>query len=244
METQKRTAIITGSSSGLGAHIATFLNNAGFNVILNYSKSQKNAELLAKNFSKKGSILVLKGDVSKYQEVKTMIDKTIKRFGRIDVLVNNAGIHIDEKVIKMTQDSWQSVIDINLTGVFNCSKAVLPHMTKQQFGRIINISSFTAFSGIAGAANYSASKAGIIGFTKSLSKEVAKYNVTVNAIAPGYFDIGMFNDLNTETKKRILQDIPANRLGNPDEITELINILVSSNYLTGQTFVLDGGYSA
>ena len=244
METQKLTAIITGSSAGLGACIATFFTHLGFNVVLNYSKSRKNAELLGRSLSKKESILVLKGDVSKHQEVKIMIDKTIKRFGRIDVLVNNAGIHIDEKVMKMTQDSWQSVIDTNLTGVFNCSKEVLPHMINQQFGRIINISSFTAFRGVAGAANYSASKAGIIGFTKSLSKEVAKYNVTVNAIAPGYFDIGMFNDLNTEIKRSILQGIPANRLGNPDEITELIKILISSNYLTGQTFVLDGGYSA
>ncbi|MBS3168834.1 SDR family oxidoreductase [Candidatus Woesearchaeota archaeon] len=132
----------------------------------------------------------------------------------------------------------------NLYGTFYFSKAVLPTMKKQKFGRIINISSYTAFTGIAGAANYVASKAGIIGFSRSLSKEVAKHNITVNTIAPGYFDTGMFYDIPKNIRKRIVEEIPAKRLGKPEEISELIKILISADYLTGQVFTLDGGYSA
>jgi len=240
----KKTAIITGSSVGLGSHIAESLVQAGFNIIINYHRKKMEADKLVKKLSQIGNVKAIKGDVANFMDTKNVTDKTIKQFGRIDVLINNAGIHIDETVTNMNPRSWQNVIDTNLTGVFNFSKAVLPQMKKQQFGRIINISSFTAFKGVAGAANYSASKAGIIGFTKSLAKEVAKYNITVNAIAPGYFDIGMFNDFSQEVKNKIITDIPSKRLGHPNEIFELINILISSDYLTGQTFVLDGGYSS
>lgn len=243
IKSRNRTAIITGSSVGLGAHIANSLTKSGFNVVINYSKRKTDAENLAKKLSQTGSVKVIRGDVSKFADAKAVIAKTIKQFGRIDVLVNNAGIHVDETVLNMNLKSWEKVIDTNLNGTFNFSKAVLPQMKEQQFGRIINISSFTAFKGVVGAANYAASKAGIIGFTKSLAKEIAKYGITVNAIAPGYFDIGMFNDFDQKTKKKIINDIPLKRLGQPEEISELINILISSSYLTGQVFVLDGGYS-
>jgi len=241
---EKKTAIVTGASVGLGAHIATSLKNAGLNVVINYFQRKKEAEVLAKKLSEDDSVIILKGDVSNFLDSKNLVKKTIKKFGRIDVLVNNAGIHMDDTVMNMSTVSWQKVLEINLNGVFNFSKAVLPKMKEQGYGRIINISSFTAFKGVLGAANYSASKAGVIGFTRSLAKEVAKYDITVNAIAPGYFDIGMFNDLATEAKKNILNDIPAKRLGRPDEISELIQLLISSSYLTGQIFTLDGGYSA
>lgn len=239
----KKTAIITGSSVGLGSHIAESLAQSGFNVIINYHRKKIDADKLAKKLSQITNVKVIKGDVASFVDTKNVIDKTIKQFGRVDVLINNAGIHIDETVANMNPKSWQNVIDINLTGVFNFSKAVLPQMKKQQFGRIINISSFTAFRGISGAANYSSSKAGVIGFTRSLAKEVARNNITVNAIAPGYFDIGMFNDLNQKIKMNIIENIPAKRLGQPKEISELIKIIIASDYLTGQTFVLDGGYS-
>lgn len=241
---ENKTVIVTGSSVGLGAHIASLLVNSGHNVIINYSKRKTESQALQKKLGHKESVEIVRGDASKFEDAKKVVNRAVEKFGRIDVLVNNAGIHMDSTVSKMEPKAWQHVIDTNLTGVFNFSKAVLPHMMKQQFGRIINISSFTAFKGVAGAANYAASKAGIIGFTKSLAKEVAKYNITVNAIAPGYFDIGMFNDFSQEVKDKIINDIPSKRLGQPGEIFELINILISFNYLTGQIFVLDGGYSS
>jgi len=243
-KSDNKTAIITGSSRGLGAHIATSLAKAGFNLVLNYNTHKKDANFLFKSLSKFTKIKVMKGNVSNFTDAKKIIQNTIRNFGRIDVLVNNAGIHKDSTVLKMTPQSWNSVIDTNLNGVFNFTRAVLPKMKEQKFGRIINISSFTAFTGIPGASNYSASKAGIIGFTRSVAKEVAKFNITVNAISPGYFDIGMFYDIDKKTREQIIRKIPTNRLGKPEEISELIGILISSNYLTGQNFTLDGGFSA
>jgi NAD(P)-dependent dehydrogenase (short-subunit alcohol dehydrogenase family) len=151
---------------------------------------------------------------------------------------------MDSPISRMSSKIWKKVLETNLDGVFNFSKAVLPQMKKQNFGRIINISSFTALHGIAGAANYAASKAGILGFTQSFAKEVAKNNITVNAIAPGYFDIGMFYDIKQEIRNSLKRNIPAQRLGNPDEICQLVEILIYSGYVTGQTFVIDGGYSS
>jgi len=243
MKTRKKTAIVTGSSTGLGAYLGYSLGKEGFNVVVNYSKRRRDAYEVGRKLSKITDSLVIKGDVSKYSDAKKIVKQTKKKFGKIDVLVNNAGIHIDATVLKTTYSSWKKVIDTNLTGTFNCSKAVLPIMIEQNFGRIINISSFTAITGISGAANYSASKAGIIGFTKSLAQEVAKNGITVNAIAPGYFDIGMFHDFDDRTKNQIIGKIPMKRLGLPEEISDLVKILISSSYMTGQVFVLDGGFS-
>ena len=239
----KMTVIVSGSSRGLGAHIATFLAELGFNIVINYNKNKKDALILRKKLSKITNTVVMKGDVTKLSDVKAIVDKTVESFGRIDVLINNAGIHKDASIFKMTTKNWKEVLDTNLNGVFNFSKTVLPMMKKQKFGRIINISSFTAETGMAGASNYSASKSGIIGFTKSIAKEVAKYNITINVIAPGYFNIGMFYDFDLKTRNKIVKQIPSKRLGNPHEISELIQILIFSSYLTGQVFTLDGGYS-
>lgn len=241
---QNRTVIISGSSKGLGSYTTRYLAKNGFNVVINYNTHKKDAEALSKDLSQYTSVKVLKGDVSKFENVKSIVKKSINEFGSVDVLVNNAGIHIDNTVLNMDNTSWKKVIDTNLTGTFNFCKAVLPQMKKQHYGRIINIASFTGLVGIPGAANYAASKAGVIAFSKSLAKEVAKFGITVNAIAPGYFEIGMFKDLDKKFQKKILSDIPAERLGKPKEISELIKILISASYLTGQVFVLDGGYSA
>jgi NAD(P)-dependent dehydrogenase (short-subunit alcohol dehydrogenase family) len=238
-----KTVIITGSAKGLGSNIALLLAKEGHNIIINYFQSKNEAKLLGERLAKITSIKIIKGDVSKFQDTQTIIQKTIKEFGSVDVLINNAGIHVDELVNKMNPNNWKNVIDVNLTGTFNCSKSVLPQMIKQNYGSIINISSFTAFQGIAGASNYAASKAGVVAFTKSLAKEVSKFDITVNAIAPGYFDIGMFYDIDKKTQRKIISNIPAKRLGQPKEIFELIKIIISSRYTTGQVFTLDGGFS-
>jgi NAD(P)-dependent dehydrogenase (short-subunit alcohol dehydrogenase family) len=239
----QKTVLITGASSGLGAYLASSFSKSSMNVVINFHKGKKNADLLAKKLSLNNNVISVKGDVSKFKDAKYVVNQTIKQFGRIDVLVNNAGIHLDNTVQNMTPKTWSKVMETNLNGVFNFNKAVLPQMKKQKFGRIINISSFTAFRGVVGASNYAASKAGIVGFTKSFAKEVAKYNVTVNAIAPGYFDIGMFYDISLEVQKIIQKQIPAERLGQPEEISQLIRLLIEMDYLTGQIFTLDGGFS-
>ena len=244
MNNTQKIAIITGGSSGLGAYISEFLINENFSVVMTYSTSKTQGEQLKKKLSKKGNVLLAHLDVSKPSQVEKLVKKTISKFGRIDLLINNAGIHIDNTVAKMDINDWKKVIDVNLTGTFNFSKSVIPIMKSQKCGRIINISSFTAFVGVSGASNYAASKAGIVALTKSLAKEIAKYGITVNSIAPGYFDIGMFNDFDTSTKKKILSQIPSGRLGQPSEITELIKTIYHSSYLTGQIFTLDGGFSA
>ena len=238
-----KTVIITGSAKGLGSNIALLLAKEGHNIIINYFQSKNEAKLLGERLAKITSVKIIKGDVSKFQDTQTIIQKTIKEFGSVDILINNAGIHVDELVNKMNPNNWKNVIDVNLTGTFNCSKSVLPQMIKQNYGSIINISSFTAFQGIAGASNYAALKAGVVAFTKSLAKEVSKFDITVNAIAPGYFDIGMFYDIDKKTQRKIISNIPAKRLGQPKEIFELIKIIISSRYTTGQVFTLDGGFS-
>ena len=238
-----KTVIITGSAKGLGSNIALLLAKQGHNIIINYFQSKNEAKLLGERLAKITSVKIIKGDVSKFQDTQTIIQKTIKEFGSVDILINNAGIHVDELVNKMNPNNWKNVIDVILTGTFNCSKSVLPQMIKQNYGSIINISSFTAFQGIAGASNYAASKAGVVAFTKSLAKEVSKFDITVNAIAPGYFDIGMFYDIDKKTQRKIISNIPAKRLGQPKEIFELIKIIISSRYTTGQVFTLDGGFS-
>lgn len=244
MSNNRQTILITGSSRGLGSYLGLYFANKMFNVAITYSKSKKDVEKLRKKFPKENQPLILKGDVRNIKDVSRIVKTTKNNFGTIDVLINNAGIHIDSPVSKMSSKVWKDVLETNLDGVFNFSKSVLPQMKKQNFGRIINISSFTALRGVAGASNYAASKAGILGFTLSFAKEVAKNNITVNAIAPGYFDIGMFYDIKQEIRDTLKKNIPAQRLGNPEEICQLIDILIYSGYITGQNFVIDGGYSS
>ena len=237
-----KTAIITGASGGLGAHMASSMDG-GFNLVLTYNKNENAAKAVAATLPE-GTAAVVQADASRYEDAERVVRDAVARFGSADVLINNAGIHMDSPIIRMSPGQWDAVIDVNLKGTFNFARAVLPGMKERGFGRIINVSSFTAFAGTPGAANYAASKAGIIGLTKSLAKEVAKYGITVNSVSPGYFDAGMFYDLDEDARKQIADRIPAGRLGRPQEISEIMSVLISCGYLTGQNFVLDGGFSA
>ena len=217
--------------------------NDGYNVVITYFKNKTKAEKLEKKLNNIGNVKLFKLDVSKIKNVQSVVKNTLKHFSSIDLLINNAGIHIDNNVNSMDEVTWKKVIETNLGGTFHFCKCVLPQMRKQQYGRIINISSVVGLIGSKGASNYAASKAGIIGFTKSFAKEVAPFGITVNTIIPGFFDAGMFYHFDSKTRKSILKQIPTQRLGQPHEISDLIKAIIPSSYLTGQAFVLDGGYS-
>lgn len=240
----EKTALITGASGGLGRHIASYLAGKGLNLVLIYGKNKRAARAIAESLPDGSAVEIMRGDTARYDDAKRTVRDAARRFGGVDILINNAGIHDDSPVIRMSPRQWNAVIDVNLTGAFNFARSVLPAMKARGFGRIINISSVTAFAGTPGAANYAASKAGIIGLTKSLAREVARHGITVNSISPGYFDAGMFYDMSESAREESAGRIPAGRLGRPEEVSEMVSILISCGYLTGQNFVLDGGFSA
>ena len=241
-----RVAIITGSSRGLGKNIALAFSKRGAKVIVNYVKNKNLAQkVVASIRSSEGVAMALKSDVTDLNEVNDMIQMTIEKFGRIDVLVNCAGIHDDARVINMSQTSWNRVIMVNLSGTFNCMKAVIPVMMKQRYGRIINVSSIVGLRSVVGTANYAASKMGVIALTKTVAKEIAKYGITANVVAPGYIDTGMGRRLHADLKKKILPQIPVGRFGSSSEVTEVVSFLASdsASYITGQVITVDGGFT-
>jgi 3-oxoacyl-[acyl-carrier protein] reductase len=239
---QGKVAIVTGSSRGIGKETAIALAQAGAKVVVNYTNAIASAEEVVKTIIANGSeAIALKADVSQAEEVDELIKNTLDHFGRIDVLVNNAGITRDTLLMRMKLEDWQKVIDLNLTGVFLCTKAVIKPMIKQKSGRIINITSVAGLMGNPGQANYSAAKAGVIGFTKTVAKEVASRGITVNAVAPGFIETDMTHGLKNE---EILKMIPLNRFGKPEEIAGMIRFLAgdpAGAYITGQVFNVDGG---
>ncbi|WP_031293558.1 3-oxoacyl-[acyl-carrier-protein] reductase [Leptolyngbya sp. Heron Island J] len=240
---QDQVAIITGSSRGIGKAAALALAAEGASVVINYARSSTAAdEVVAEITEVGGSAIALQADVSKEDQVDALIKGTMEKFGRIDVLVNNAGITRDTLLLRMKPDAWQAVIDLNLTGVFLCTRAVAKIMLKQRSGRIINISSVAGLMGNPGQANYSAAKAGVIGFTKTVAKEMAARGVTVNAVAPGFIETDMTSELsNTE---EILKFIPLGRYGQASEVAGLIRFLAAdpaAAYITGQVMNVDGG---
>ena len=238
----EQVAIVTGASRGIGRATAIALAATGVKVVVNYAQSSGAAEEVVQEIEKNGgNAIALKADVSKTEEVDSLIDQTLKTFGRIDILVNNAGITRDTLLLRMKLEDWQAVIDLNLTGVFLCTKAVSKVMLKQKSGRVINITSVAGLMGNPGQANYSAAKAGVIGFSKTVAKELAVRGITVNAVAPGFIATDMTNDLKAD---EILKYIPLARYGQPEEVAGMIRFLATdpaAAYITGQVFNVDGG---
>ncbi|BAS54149.1 3-oxoacyl-(acyl-carrier-protein) reductase 1 [Leptolyngbya boryana NIES-2135] len=242
MELQGKVAIVTGASRGIGRATALALAEEGATVVVNYASSSGAADaVVAEIVGNGGSAIALQADVSKADQVDALINSTLEKYGRIDVLVNNAGITRDTLLLRMKPEEWQAVIDLNLTGVFLCTRAVSKIMLKQRSGRIVNITSVAGLMGNPGQANYSAAKAGVIGFTKTVAKELASRGITVNAVAPGFIETDMTHDLKAD---EILKFIPLNRYGKPEEVAGLIRFLAASPaaaYITGQVMNVDGG---
>jgi 3-oxoacyl-[acyl-carrier protein] reductase len=237
-------AVVTGASRGIGRATAIALARAGAKVVVNY-RSQEEAAREVVDIIKQGGgeALALKGDVSQREEAQALIEGTLTAFGRVDILVNNAGITRDNLLLRMRHEDWETVLRTNLTGVFFCCQAALKPMFRQRAGRIINITSVVGLTGNAGQANYAAAKAGIIGFTKSLAKEVASRGILVNAVAPGFISTDMTENLGEEVRRSFLERIPLGRPGEPEEVAEVVVFLASpaSRYITGQVIVVDGG---
>ena len=239
-----KVAFITGGTRGIGREIAITLAENGFDIVVNYrEQNDLLASLQEEIESKNVEFLSVQGDVSKYEDAERMIKEIIDKFARIDVLVNNAGITKDTLIMRMQKEDFENVVNVNLVGTFNVTKNVVPYMMKQRDGRIINLSSVVGISGNAGQANYAASKAGIIGFTKSLAKEVGSRNILVNAVAPGFIETQMTEVLKPEIKEEIIKTIPLRRTGKTRDVANVVKFLASedSSYITGQVIQIDGG---
>ena len=241
---ENKVAVITGASRGIGRAIAELLAQQGADVVCG-DRLQQQAEETAANIAKAtgrrtSGCLV---DVADHESAKGFIECALENFGKIDILINNAGITRDNLLMRISEEDWDSVLNVNLKGAYNCCKAVLRPMMKQRYGRIVNITSVVGLSGNAGQTNYSASKAGLIGFTKSLAKEVGSRNITVNAVAPGYVTTVLTDVLSEEYKQAAIKATPMGRLGTPEDIAYAVAFLVSdqASFITGQVLSVDGG---
>ena len=239
-----RVALITGAARGIGRTIAELLARQGAKVIvadLNYTQAQSTAKEIEAAYTQKS--LAVEVNVADSASVKAMVDLALAEFGHLDILVNNAGITRDTLILRMDEADWDIVLDVNLKGAFNCSKAVIRSMMKQHYGRIVNISSVSGQAGQVGQVNYSSSKAGLIGLTKALAREVASRQITVNAVAPGFIPTALPNDLSVDLKDMIVKATPLGRMGTPEEIASAVVFLASeeASYITGQVLAVDGG---
>lgn len=240
MEIKGKNIFITGSTRGIGLAMAHQFASLGANIVLN-GRSAISDDLVA-SFADYGvTVVAISGDVSEASDAKRMVSEAIEHLGSVDVLVNNAGITNDKLMLKMTEEDFERVLKINLTGAFNMTQAVLKPMSKARQGAIINVSSVVGLTGNIGQANYAASKAGLIGFTKSVAREVAARNVRVNAIAPGFIESDMTNVLSEKMQEQILGQIPMKRIGKAQEVAQLASFLAGQDYITGQVIAIDGG---
>ncbi|VTS21721.1 3-oxoacyl-[acyl-carrier-protein] reductase [Streptococcus pseudoporcinus] len=240
MDVKGKNIFITGSTRGIGLAIAKEFAQLGANIILN-GRSSVTPEVLSSFEGFEGQVSFISGDVSDQKDAERMINQAIETFGSVDILINNAGITYDKLLLKMTQEDFETVLRINLTGAFNMTKSVLKPMSKARQGAIINLSSVVGLTGNIGQANYAASKAGLIGFTKSVAREVAGRGITVNAIAPGFIESDMTDVLSEKTKEAILSQIPMKRIGKAEEVAKLASYLAGQSYITGQVIAIDGG---
>jgi 3-oxoacyl-[acyl-carrier protein] reductase len=241
----EQVALVTGASRGIGAVIAQRLAMDGAGVAVNYQSSEAAASRVARLITEAGGDAeVMGGDVSREEDADALVKRVIERWGRIDILVNNAGITRDRLLLRMTPEDWDRVLEVNLRGAFLCTKHVMPHLIRRRQGRVVNISSVVGIGGNPGQANYAASKAGLIGFTKAVAREVASRNITVNALAPGFIDTGgMVDQMTEEARKTVLGRIPMERFGSADDVAEAVSFLCGpgAGYITGQVITIDGG---
>jgi len=241
---QGKVALVTGGGRGIGRAIVFALADAGATVAFTYKNSAAAAEEIVRELTGKGlTVTAYQSDAAMTQEASTVVESVIKEFGRLDILVNNAGITRDGLLLRMSEEDWDRVLDNNLKSVFNFTKAACRHMMGQRAGKIVNLTSVVGIRGNAGQANYAASKAGIVGFTKSIAKEVGSRNIQVNAVAPGFVDTDMTAALTAEQKKALADTIPLRRTAKPEEIAAVVRFLVSpeAEYITGQVIAVDGG---
>lgn len=239
-----KTALITGASRGIGKAIATSFAKNGYNVVINYNNSEKEAFELKQTLTEQGFVCeTFKADVSNYCEAKSLVDFCIEKFGKIDTLINNAGISQIKLFTDITPEEWNKMINTNLTGVFNCSQNALKYMLHEHYGNIINISSMWGISGASCEVHYSASKAGVIGLTKALAKEVGLSNIRVNCIAPGVIMTDMMQGFTNEELEQIKEEIPLNTFGTPEDVANTALFLASDSarFITGQTINVNGG---
>ncbi|WP_175988933.1 3-oxoacyl-[acyl-carrier-protein] reductase [Bacillus sp. Marseille-Q1617] len=244
MNLDGKVALVTGASRGIGREIALELAREGAKVVVNYSGSEAKANEVVDEIKSTGrEAVAIQCNVADSDSVQAMVKETISQFGALDILVNNAGITKDNLLMRMKENEWDDVININLKGVFLCTKAVTRQMMKQRSGRIINISSIVGVSGNPGQANYVAAKSGVIGLTKTAAKELAPRGITVNAIAPGFISTDMTDQLPEDVRNEMLKQIPLNRFGDPKDIARVVSFIASdsSSYMTGQTLHIDGG---
>ena len=244
MASDGRVALITGGSRGIGRAIALQFANQGLRIAVNYISNQAAAGNVVKSIEDAGcSAVAVQGDVTKSDDVERIFAETADALGPVEILVNNAGIIKDSLLVRMSDEDWDSVIDLDLRSVFLCTRAAIRTMVRSRWGRIINIGSVIGLRGNAGQANYAAAKAGMVGFTQSIAKEVASRNITVNCVAPGYVETDIVEDLPKELKQLIMDRVPLGRFGQPSEIAGMVGFLASdaASYITGQAIAVDGG---